>query len=82
MQIIEIFNILNLIKNKLQHTFFPFRGKTPSVAELMYLDNARKLSLHGVEMHPALVVTLFLISIDGLLFCSEIITILKKFFLF
>ena len=37
------------------HYFVVFRGYAPSVAELMYLDNARKLSLHGVEMHPALV---------------------------
>eukprot|EP00111_Clytia_hemisphaerica_P016423 TCONS_00048628-protein len=29
-------------------------GTSPAEAELLYLENARKLALHGMEMHPAL----------------------------
>uniref|UniRef100_A0A1B0AGC2 Moesin/ezrin/radixin homolog 1 n=1 Tax=Glossina pallidipes TaxID=7398 RepID=A0A1B0AGC2_GLOPL len=29
------------------------RGKSPAVAELHYLDNAKKLAMYGVDLHPA-----------------------------
>jgi len=31
------------------------RGQTPSVADLNFLENAKKLSMYGVDIHPALV---------------------------
>lgn len=33
--------------------FFLLRGQTPAEAELHYLDNARKLAMYGVDLHPA-----------------------------
>jgi len=32
---------------------FIFRGQTPAEAELHYLENAKKLAMYGVDMHPA-----------------------------
>ena len=29
------------------------RGLTPAEAELKYLDNAKKLAMYGVDLHPA-----------------------------
>lgn len=29
------------------------RGQTPAEAELHYLENAKKLALYGVDLHPA-----------------------------
>lgn len=33
--------------------FFCFRGQTPAEAELHYLENAKKLAMYGVDLHPA-----------------------------
>lgn len=30
-----------------------FRGQTPAEAELNYLENAKKLAMYGVSLHPA-----------------------------
>lgn len=30
-----------------------YRHKTPSEAELLYLENAKKLALYGVDLHKA-----------------------------
>lgn len=32
---------------------FSFRGQTPAEAELHYLENAKKLAMYGVDLHPA-----------------------------
>lgn len=33
---------------------FPFyRGQSPAEAELHYLENAKKLAMYGVDLHPA-----------------------------
>lgn len=40
----------------MKYLFGPFvisRGQTPAEAELNYLDNAKKLSMYGVVLHPA-----------------------------
>ncbi len=33
--------------------FFCFRGQTPAEAELHFLENAKKLAMYGVDLHPA-----------------------------
>lgn len=33
--------------------FFYLRGQTPAEAELHYLENAKKLAMYGVDLHPA-----------------------------
>jgi len=38
-----------------------FRGRTPAEAELMYLENAKKLEMYGVHLQLAKVLTLVLI---------------------
>lgn len=30
-----------------------FRGQSPAEAELHYLENAKKLAMYGVDLHPA-----------------------------
>jgi len=36
---------------------FFFRGRTPAEAELMYLENAKKLEMYGVHLQEAKVLT-------------------------
>jgi len=37
-----------------------FRGRTPAEAELMYLENAKKLEMYGIHLQQAKVLTLTL----------------------
>ena len=30
-----------------------FRGQPPNAADLHFLENAKKLSMYGVDLHPA-----------------------------
>lgn len=32
---------------------YSHRGQTPAEAELNYLENAKKLAMYGVDLHPA-----------------------------
>lgn len=33
--------------------YFSHRGQSPAEAELHYLENAKKLAMYGVDLHPA-----------------------------
>lgn len=35
------------------YDFIFYRGQTPAEAELHYLENAKKLAMCGVDLHPA-----------------------------
>ncbi len=33
--------------------FFLYRGQPPNAADLHFLENAKKLAMYGVDIHPA-----------------------------
>lgn len=39
-----------------------FRGMTPAEAEMHFLENVKKLSMYGVDLHHAKVKTLLTVS--------------------
>lgn len=49
-----LFTSVHRIYKYINFVFLLFdRGLTPAEAELLYLENAKKLALYGVDLHPA-----------------------------
>lgn len=45
--------ILNFLLILIFFLLYLNRGQTPAEAELHYLENAKKLAMYGVDLHPA-----------------------------
>lgn len=61
------------------------RGQTPAEAELHYLENAKKLAMYGVDLHPAKdsegVDIMLGVCATGLLVYRDKYVLLKRFLL-